>query len=442
MVTVDPVFPATCVGDPGRLRQVLINLLANAVRFTDSGSVTVRVPAPVLSDEMMTVRLEVADTGIGISPEHQDQLFEPFTQGLTAAARRPGGTGLGLAICRQLVTIMGGSIGVESGPDAGSTFWCEVNLRREIAPESAVERRVADQKRVDSSTTPPPAAPAPSPADQFGEGIRLPGRARVLVVEDDETSQKVAAVLLRRLGFDVEVTGSGQEALARLEQAAFDTVFMDCFMPGLDGFATTARIREREAACPPSSRRRTPIVAMTGAAMPGDRERCLAAGMDDYVCKPVTPEELERVVKRWSEKETPPKMFTSWGRRAAGDVGETTSIDWERLNLLRAACAYDTKPGVLGELVGEYLAAGAERIDGLRAAVATGDRTRVEHLAHMLKGSSATFGAVEVAGLSADLEQAAHVGSLRAAPEFLAGLSEAFDRASRALRQSLHTEAV
>jgi PAS domain S-box-containing protein len=262
--SVDDGVPDALRGDAGRLSQVLINLAGNAIKFTESGYVRVRWAVAAADAMGVSLRCEVSDSGIGISPESQSIVFQPFTQVDGSSTRRHGGTGLGLAICKQIIELMGGDIGVESELEKGSTFWFQVRL--ETQPVAA------------------PVAPAISPSR----------RADILVAEDNVINQRVATALIERRGYRAGVVSNGQEALDALLRQSYALVLMDCQMPVMDGFEATREFRKRE-----SQARRTPVIAMTAHAMSGDRERCIAAGMDDYLSKPVLPEDLDRIFERW-----------------------------------------------------------------------------------------------------------------------------------------------
>jgi PAS domain S-box-containing protein len=242
--------PDALHGDSRRLRQVVSNLLANAVKFTSTGEVKLSVCA-----QGRVLRFEVRDTGIGIPPEARSRLFEPFVQADASTTRRFGGTGLGLAICRELVTLMSGEIGVESTPGEGSVFWFTVPL-----------------KRAHSQLTAPEVI---APAEASMEGIR------VLVVEDNPVNRKVAVGMLNQLGYQADVAEDGVAAVEAFNANRYDAILMDCQMPRMDGYDATRAIRSME------TKTRTPIVAMTASAMASDREQCLAAGMDDFLTKPV-----------------------------------------------------------------------------------------------------------------------------------------------------------
>ncbi|MEO7987230.1 MAG: ATP-binding protein [Gemmatimonadales bacterium] len=269
-----PALPRL-LGDPLRLRQVLVNLVDNAIKFTERGAVVVKVTAEHQPPESMGLRLAVVDSGLGISDDKQALVFQQFMQADSSTTRKHGGTGLGLAICRQLVTLMGGTIGIESRVGRGSTF--TVALALPLAP-------LGDS------------APSPSGDTRVSNGARpLPASCRVLLAEDNKVNQLVAIRMLGLLGCHVELAETGTEVLRLMERGEFDLILMDCMMPEVDGYEATIEIRRRE-----SGGRRTPIIAMTANAMEGDRERCLAAGMDDYVSKPVSRFALAAAVGRWT----------------------------------------------------------------------------------------------------------------------------------------------
>lgn len=260
-----PELPVHWHGDGGRVRQVMLNLASNAVKFTQSGSVGIRVYAAEAG-----VRIEVWDTGPGIVREAQGRIFEKFAQGGADLPPRTKGTGLGLSISRSLVERMGGLITLESEPGRGSTFVVTLPLRAASVEEAA------------PATDPPP-----------GEA---PAGRRVLIVEDNAVNQLVAERMLRRLGCHVEIAPDGETALQRLQRERFDLIFMDCSLPGIDGYEVTRRFRLSE-----KGGNRTPVIAMTAAALEGDRERCLQSGMDDYMTKPIDLEALDRTLRAWRD---------------------------------------------------------------------------------------------------------------------------------------------
>jgi signal transduction histidine kinase/ActR/RegA family two-component response regulator len=274
-VEMDPAedIPDAVVGDPTRLRQILFNLIGNAIKFTEAGEIRVGLAHRVEPDGAITLDLTVRDTGIGIPPEAQARLFDRFTQADSSTARRYGGTGLGLAISKQLVELMGGSIGVESEPGRGSLFWFSI-------------------------TCAPALAAGPEP-DTGGAACTVPPDhpSRILVVEDNAVNQILVTQLLGRFGHEVDLAATGAEALEALKLRDYDLVLMDIFMPGMDGVTTTRMIRRMTSAAA-----RIPIVALTANAMPGDRETYLAAGMTDYVSKPIDPTALFAAIRRALER--------------------------------------------------------------------------------------------------------------------------------------------
>ena len=270
-----PQLPARLLGDPVRLRQLLVNLLHNGVKFTDRGKVRLTVTQKG-HDEVGALRLrfEVSDTGQGIAQDHLDSVFDAFTQADASTTRRHGGSGLGLAIAKDITELMGGRLGVDSRLGEGSTFWFELAL------QPALDTPV--------KSTPPPI--------EMGELA-----AHVLLAEDDSVNQMVVEAMLTRLGCIVEVAADGNAALTAALHRRFDLILMDCHMPVMDGFEATRRIRDDEFE---RGRSHTPIVALTADALAGDRERCIESGMDDYMTKPVSSAMLATAVERWTGRKT------------------------------------------------------------------------------------------------------------------------------------------
>ncbi|MEY2398328.1 MAG: hypothetical protein QOJ00_1502, partial [Actinomycetota bacterium] len=276
---VEPDVATGLRGDVSRLRQILLNLLANAVKFTsEGGEVTVHVTnAAPRGDGSLVLRFDVTDTGAGIKPDDRDRLFEAFSQGDASTTRRYGGTGLGLAICRRLAEAMGGSITVASTLGVGSTFSVEIPFGRSNGkPRPTVTN--ASRTR----TRPPRAA-----------------GGRVLVAEDNAINQLVARQMIRKLGYECDVVANGSEAVEALKERAYAVVLMDCYMPEMDGFVATQRIRDDEGCS-----KHTPVIAMTALAMAEDRQRCREAGMDDYVSKPVSFDALRSALEQWITVDT------------------------------------------------------------------------------------------------------------------------------------------
>jgi CheY-like chemotaxis protein len=266
-VDVTTQFPTFLEGDPSRLRQVLINLVANAIKFTEVGRVEVKVEQESFDTSGVKLRFSVRDTGVGIAPDALDLLFKPFSQGDSSTSRRYGGTGLGLAICRRLVELMGGTIGVESKPGQGTLFYFVVPFLPAVRKDDLEQRSVVR---------------------------RDPAGYRLLLAEDNPINQIVALGQLDALGFVADAVENGNEVLAALERETYDLILMDCQMPELDGYETSRQIRAREA-----KGRHVPIIAVTAHAMKGDREKCLAAGMNDYLSKPFRQSDLVATLERW-----------------------------------------------------------------------------------------------------------------------------------------------
>jgi PAS domain S-box-containing protein len=532
---IDLDVPLDVSGDPGRLRQILLNLVSNAVKFTPAGEVVVRAHLDSRHPTPHMVRFEVTDTGIGLSPEDQARLFQSFSQVDESTSRKFGGTGLGLAICRQLVELMGGQIGVESQPGRGSNFWFTLPLpaaspgpRRvlghpdlkgmpvlavddndtnrtilqqtlrgwgmlpttaESGAEALVELRDAAARgnpfalvildyhmegldglalarviRADPSLNGPRLVlltssgradhaqnvreadidafltkpirqsalhgalavamgmpPASTPrvvltAHTVAEAEAALHRLRILVVEDNPVSQKVAARNLEKLGYRVDVAGNGVEALAAVGRQSYAAVLMDCQMPEMDGYTATAEIRRREAGGP-----RLPIIALTAGAMGGDEERALAAGMDAYLAKPMKVGELAAVIRKWAPTDAPAPVEPV---PAADDPSDDQPPDLDQAVI--AGLRELGGPALVDELVALF----GDEVDGYRSAfdqaLADGDGEALRRASHSFKGSSANLGATRLSAIAATLEDLGLTGDLdgaRARRAELAGFS-------------------
>jgi PAS domain S-box-containing protein len=527
---IAPDIPTALRGDTGWLRQILINLLGNAIKFTERGEVVLRATIESETDSFLKVRIAVSDTGIGISHDRLELLFQAFSQADATTTRKYGGTGLGLAICKKLVELMGGEIGCESAPGKGSTFWCTIpfekqsmetvpaepdgivtaGIRTLIVDDNATNREILHHylsswkmrhdtaadgfeaigilRREASSRDPYnlvildrqmpgmdgitlayeiKANPSISstrilmlgsrdkPADsaalkQAGIGaylmkpvrqstlydciatimgvaqtqrldakaighsknIVLPwGRRKhfhVLVVEDNAVNQKLAILQLQKLGYKADPVENGLKALDALSRIPYDLVLMDCQMPDMDGYSATAELRKRE-----GDSHHTPVIAMTANAMEGDREKCLAAGMDDYISKPITLEALADVFRRWD-----------------------APVDF---SVLRNLCELggEDKQGILGKVIATFLADVPLHLKTIREAAAKGNAKVLEQEFHTLKGSCGGIGAggmrsicerlalIALSGIFADLE----------VNELIDALDEEFVRVSAALEE-------
>jgi signal transduction histidine kinase/CheY-like chemotaxis protein len=371
---VDPDTPKGIAGDPLRLRQVLVNLISNAVKFTTSGGVSVRIwyEAGVGADCEYTLRIAVSDTGSGIPSDKLDAIFEKFTQADTSISRRYGGSGLGLAITKKLVELQRGRIRVESVLGEGSCFYVDLPCR----PASLLAG--ADPELGECNG---------------GLGGAPSGRGLILLVEDNAVNQKVVKAILRKRGFEVDIAGDGMRAIEALEERPYALILMDVQMPVLDGLETTLRIRAD------ARYESLPIVAMTAHAMSGDRERCLAAGMNAYLAKPVDPRHLTRVIDELTAR--PP----------AETPAAAATADPERISKLTEA-----DPAIASQMVKLFLQLAPERLDRLRASTEYRDCETLRRDARRLLGAAQSIAAIGVmksaeevhkAGLTADWDRAA-----------------------------------
>ncbi len=508
--------PSSVRGDPSRLRQVLLNLISNSLKFTERGEVVLTLCVESEDEREVVLRASVSDTGIGIPPDRLDRLFKSFSQVDSSTTRKFGGTGLGLAISKQLVELMGGEVGVESELGRGSTFHFTVRLEKQASPpvlqppipelfrnqkvlvvdDNATNRKLvrsllaswgcasvetsnardaldalratragddefslalidysmpemdgeelARQIKADPrlaklplimltsiaglnevarmeaagysgylskpikqsqlfdciSTVVARATRAPTPekaaivTEHTLEQMRERKRVHVLVAEDNPVNQKVAARTLEKLGFRARIAANGKEALAALERERFDLVLMDCQMPEMDGFEATARLRSTEQA---RGSPRMPVVAMTANAMAGDRELCLAAGMDDYIAKPFNPQELLRIIERWT-KRTQDEPNSS--------VGEQRTLDERRMEELRRRAASSERDALNGELA-EWIRAASALIVRIERAVQTGAGAELESASTELARLSEPIGASALLDCLAQLRAAA-----------------------------------
>jgi CheY-like chemotaxis protein/HPt (histidine-containing phosphotransfer) domain-containing protein len=372
---VAPGVPGRLVGDPVRVRQILTNLAGNAVKFTDHGSV--RLEAQLIGEEehAATVRVLVRDTGMGIPAEHQADIFDSFTQIEGGNNRRHGGTGLGLAICLKLVDLMGGRIGLESRVGEGSTFWFELVLGKVEENPNMVPRAID--------------AALPGDTSSSDQGTGLPGKYRVLLAEDNEVNRMVAIGMVERLGYTVEAVRNGREVIAAFDHRRHDLILMDVQMPDMDGFTATAAIRELER----GTGRHVPIIAMTAHAMQGDRERCLEAGMDGYISKPVRSAALREALAGCGGMIQP---ATHAAPEPCPAVFDAFSVE-----ILETCCGHD--PALVREVLELVLQELPARLDRLEAAI-TGRRGHdVAWEAHDLKGLFMTIGAKDLAATCQEL---------------------------------------
>ena len=553
IVRYAPGSPRHFVGDVGRIRQVVTNLANNAIKFTAEGRVMINVECDNQTEKEASMRVAVEDTGIGIAQDRLETVFAEFTQADPSTTRKYGGTGLGLTISKQLIELMGGSIGVSSKPGEGSTFWFTLllpldpepamvpgpgtslaDVRVLIVDDDEISRRVlaeqitswgmradtrssaeegltmlrraqaddqpyqiaildyqmpevdgeslgldiksdpllrdtvlvmlsslsqgSDEERISKAgfaaymlkpvrqsllmdtlvtvwaahkegvstglVTRYTLAKAAAASSDLPTKTEQPVSARVLVAEDNIVNQKVAQRMLEKLGCQVQVVANGKEAVEILELIPFDLVFMDCQMPEMDGYEATAEIRRRE-----SDASHIPIIAFTAHTMRGDRERCLAAGMDDYIPKPVKSADLRRVLQEWQGSATaaPPAEQGPEENKESGK-----SVDQAVLDRLRELNE-DDEPDIVTELIDLFLRDTPPRLAALKDAIKEGDAQALSQTAHTLKGSSANLGATRLAALNAELEKKASHGSLEEASRLLAQLDNEFERVRHVL---------
>ncbi|MGB4067293.1 MAG: response regulator [Nitrospira sp.] len=550
-------IPDAVIGDPVRLRQVLLNLVGNAMKFTERGGVAVRVHCLSRKANQVTLKYEVRDTGIGIPEAAQKSLFTAFSQADGSTTRRFGGTGLGLAIVRQLAHLMGGQVGIESVPGQGSTFWFTTQLgydSKQHSTESALSRSLAgtrvlivddnatnrfileaqlqgweaetisadsaamaldllkqtvtERKPVDLaiidihmpdmdgielarvmkadpalrtipllalSSVEPDSSPGQTASSNFFAWLRKPARQsmlrdcllrqryaaaeaapitacatppptvsnkRILLAEDNPVNREVALGMLEFLGYHVDLAENGQQAVEAVSRQRYDLVFMDCQMPVLDGFAATAAIRQHEASV--GIGHHIPIIALTANAMEGDRDKCLAAGMDDYLSKPFSQEGLRAALQRWmvtkplEHQPAPQVMFAS--KSTHHDPLSVPLIDESIWNNL-LAMERSEHPGALQTILSLYLSDSRRLILEIRKAIHTGDVTRLNAEAHQLKSASAQVGALAAAHHSGEIERLAREEQLDVATNLLEPLEQSVEMACRIFEGTFRAKA-
>ena len=375
-------LPVAFWGDPLRIRQVLQNLISNALKFTGHGEVRLHIECNAHRGQGARLRFAVSDTGIGISSEDIAKLFQSFSQADASTTRRFGGTGLGLAICKRLVDLMGGQIGVNSTPGSGSTFWFE--LPCEEAPISAVPAALSNVVSSDLTS-------------------RLAG-IHVLLVEDNRLNQEVALQFLQRAGITAVVAENGAEALEKLPLDHFDIILMDCQMPVMDGYEASRRIRTQ------AEFAHIPVIAMTANALVGDRERSLEAGMNDHIAKPISMSLLYQTLGHWlgRDAESAAKNPITQAVDTTPDRGsvEITSTELPRLDMRTALENMAGMQDLYDEVAAIFMTDSLQQMDALRASLAASDLPTARRAAHTLKGMSASLGAERLRALAYAMEHA------------------------------------
>jgi signal transduction histidine kinase/HPt (histidine-containing phosphotransfer) domain-containing protein/ActR/RegA family two-component response regulator len=471
---IDPAVPTQALADSGRLSQILINLIGNAIKFTEHGGVKVRleiayepeaghgvtqdtqpIPGGAARPSAGQPRLRTAllhfavqDTGIGIGPAERARLFQPFMQGDGSVTRKYGGTGLGLAISKRLAELLGGTVQVESRQGEGSTFHLTVRVQAQPGAAPPVE---APPAPTGGATAPAPPATPPVKVTTGNLADQLP--LRILLADDNVVNQKLGLRLLERMGYRADVAANGLEVLDSLTRRPYDLVLMDVQMPEMDGLEAT---REIHAVWPEAERPR--IIAMTANAMAGDREACLAAGMDGYVSKPVQASELRLALQRWArpvhlapqppplkaegEPDSPPASAPPPSGAGLGARSEQSpAVDPEVIAALRRDLQMPGEPDVVAELADLFRTSAAPLLEEIGAAVTQADATALRQAAHNLKGTSANLGAKILAAWAADLEKLGRAGTTDGAEALLPPLRAEFARVDAELNVLLASPA-
>ena len=430
-------IPAYLLGDPTRLRQVLVNLVGNAVKFTEQGGIEVAVSLESRKGEVYGLSVMVQDTGIGISREVQAHIFDAFSQADGSTTRKYGGTGLGLAIVKQLVALMGGHIELESVQGKGSVFRF-----------NAYFRQCDPAQRPRSSTS----MHSGTDAGRVVSPVQSSAQVRLLLVEDNPVNREVACGMLEALNCRIDTAENGREAVAAVETGEYSLILMDCQMPEMDGFTATRLIRQREAtqaqqslADAGGSVPHVPIVALTAHAMQGDRELCLAAGMDDYLTKPFTLSQLEQLIARWVFKKQSGQGDS--GGHQPQIVHQTADVQQDRNTApivldqtALAAIRALQRPGqsdLLERVITQYMDSSPEIVDRIRRAVSENNSADLRAAAHRLKSSSAQLGATAVASDCRELEMMGANQALEQADEAFKNLEQHYAEACAAFQAEI-----
>ena len=383
-IQIGPDVPRNLRGDPGRLLQILMNLLSNALKFTPTGEILVSVSLEQVHDEKLEVRFQIHDTGIGISEKVKDQLFSAFSQGDNSTARKYGGTGLGLSICKSLVDLMSGKVGVNSTEGKGSDFWFVVPLEK-----------AQNITEVISSQTP------------ATEGPQLGSPLRILVAEDNATNQKVMLKFFEKIGCRADAFANGKEVLQILEKRSYDVIFMDCQMPDMDGYEATRRIREKESM---TGQPRVPIVALTANALTGDREKCIVAGMDDYLSKPVDFLILKNTLSKWTRAIVSPDIFAHVSLKVVENrqskYGKKGLVTLDRSRLMELKTIQQVgDPDLVTEILSIYFKTAPDSLQKIKKFHADDNLSLLSREAHSFKSTCGSIGAQIMADLCLQLER-------------------------------------
>lgn len=412
--------------DPLRIRQVILNLLSNALKFTNEGTIRIRLETLEEKGSFTKILFSVKDTGIGMEKDVCDRLFKPFTQADESTTREFGGTGLGLAISKQLVELMGGRISCESRSGVGSEFMFQLGFEKVLKDSVAPVEFSSETNSIMSG---------PGVYDRFSETQFPPEKAPlVLVVEDNLINQEVSSGILKSLGCRVDLAENGEMALAAVEDKSYDIIFMDCQMPVMDGYDATRRIRSMGSSS--RSGGELPVIALTAHALAGDRVKCIEAGMDDHLAKPFGKSQMAAILRRWLPEWKDGTIGQSSGEEdhteAEPDEG---GICMAALDVIRGM----QPPGaddILTKIIKIFLRDAPERTRKLSLAMAAGDIDAIRDHAHYMKSSSGNLGAVYLSSLYKKLEENSRkTDSLDRLSQIITEIGPALDQAMSQLKE-------